>query len=88
MDTLERACKGGAKGLQRAWAGCGKATAPKQLPRFNTHHLRPFNKKSPHYGGFLFFIFCFSPFNYPCNAAAPLTISVSSVVIAAWRARL
>ena len=26
--------------------------------------------------------------HYPFNAAAPLTISVSSVVIAAWRARL
>jgi hypothetical protein len=25
---------------------------------------------------------------YPCRAAAPLTISVSSVVMAAWRARL
>ena len=28
------------------------------------------------------------PYHYPCKAAAPLTISVSSVVIAAWRARL
>jgi hypothetical protein len=41
---------------------------------------------SPHFH--IYHILFHFHISYPCNAAAPLTISVSSVVIAAWRARL